>query len=51
MSVLRDHDTLKSKGFGFVKFHRAYHAALAFEECDRGEVNHRSFIAADKHDF
>ena len=35
VTVLRERDSMKSKGFGFVKFHRAYHCALAFENCDR----------------
>ena len=35
VNVLRDIYTGSAKGFGFVKFHRAYHAALAFENCDR----------------
>ena len=35
MTILRERDTQKSKGFGFVKYNRAYHCALAFENCDR----------------
>ncbi|KAK3587925.1 hypothetical protein CHS0354_014444 [Potamilus streckersoni] len=34
-TVLRDKNTGESKGFGYVKFFRPYHAALALENCDR----------------
>ncbi|XP_052779140.1 RNA-binding protein 45-like [Mya arenaria] len=35
VNVLRDRDSGSPKGFGFVRFHRPYHAALALENCDK----------------
>ncbi len=34
VNVLRDKTTGDSKGLAYVKYHRAYHAALALESCD-----------------
>jgi len=34
VSVVKDYNTRESKGFAYVKFHRASHAAKAFESCD-----------------
>ncbi|KAK7110500.1 RNA-binding protein 45-like [Littorina saxatilis] len=35
VTVIRDRSSGESKGFGYVKYHRPYHAALAFENCDQ----------------
>ncbi|KAK7478925.1 hypothetical protein BaRGS_00029792 [Batillaria attramentaria] len=35
VTVIRDRSTGESKGFGYVKYHRPYHAALAYENCDQ----------------
>ncbi|XP_078320418.1 RNA-binding protein 45-like isoform X1 [Crassostrea virginica] len=32
--VVSDKHTGEKKGFGYIRFHRPYHAALAFENCD-----------------
>lgn len=32
--VVRDRNSGENKGFGYVKFHRPYHAAVALESCD-----------------
>ncbi|XP_064614457.1 RNA-binding protein 45-like [Liolophura sinensis] len=32
--VVRDRSSGENKGFGYVKFHRPYHAAVALESCD-----------------
>ena len=37
VDVLRERDSGNSKGFGYVRFHRPYHAALALENCDRSK--------------
>ena len=37
VTVIRDRSTGESKGFGYVKYHRPYHAALAFENCNQSE--------------
>ena len=34
VSVVKDYNTRESKGFAYVKYHRASHAAKAFEMCD-----------------
>ncbi|GAB1600983.1 RNA-binding protein 45-like [Argonauta hians] len=34
VTILTDRKTGESKGFGYVKYHRPYHAALAYESCD-----------------
>ncbi|VDI41526.1 Hypothetical predicted protein [Mytilus galloprovincialis] len=34
VSLVTDKYSGANKGFGYVRFHRAYHAALAFEGCD-----------------
>lgn len=34
-NIVKDHETNLSKGFGFVKYHKFYDAANAFENCDR----------------
>ncbi|CAG0914484.1 unnamed protein product [Notodromas monacha] len=35
VTLVRDKVTKESKGFGYVKYHKMSHAALAFENCDR----------------
>lgn len=35
VSIVKDRNTKESKGFGYVKYHRMSHAAVAFENCDR----------------
>ncbi|XP_076473012.1 RNA-binding protein 45-like isoform X2 [Babylonia areolata] len=35
VTVIRDRSSGDSKGFGYVKYHRAYHAALAYENCNQ----------------
>ena len=37
VTVIRDRSTGESKGFGYVKYHRPYHAALAFENCNQSK--------------
>ncbi|KAK3103354.1 hypothetical protein FSP39_018679 [Pinctada imbricata] len=34
VTLVTDRHTGENKGFGYVRFHRAHHAALAFENCD-----------------
>ncbi|KAJ8313831.1 hypothetical protein KUTeg_008392 [Tegillarca granosa] len=34
VTIVSDRHTGENKGFGYVRFHRPYHAALAFEGCD-----------------
>ncbi|KAL4222108.1 RNA-binding protein 45 [Mactra antiquata] len=35
VNVLRDKESGQAKGFGYVKYYRPYHAALALENCDK----------------
>ncbi|KAL8607974.1 hypothetical protein ACOMHN_005529 [Nucella lapillus] len=35
VTVMRDRSSGVSKGFGYIRYHRPYHAALAFEQCNR----------------
>ncbi|XP_076461498.1 RNA-binding protein 45-like [Babylonia areolata] len=35
VTVMRDKSSGESKGFGYIKYHRPYHAALAYELCNR----------------
>ncbi|XP_065339373.1 RNA-binding protein 45 [Cloeon dipterum] len=35
VSIVKDHETKVSKGFAYIKYHRASHAAKAFEGCDK----------------
>lgn len=35
VSIVKNRDTGESKGVGYVKYYRAYHAAKAFEECSK----------------
>ena len=34
MRILRDRVSKESKGLAYVKYYRAYHAALAYEGCN-----------------
>lgn len=43
--IVRDHTTKKSKGLGYVKFHKASAAAVALENCD---ANFRAILAQPK---
>ena len=38
VSVLRDKESGNAKGFGYVRYYRAYHAALALEECEKCNI-------------
>ena len=36
--ILRDRVTKESKGLAYVKYFRAYHAALAYEGCNQSKT-------------
>jgi hypothetical protein len=39
VSLVTDRHSGENKGFGYVRYHRAYHAALALEGCDQGQLS------------
>jgi len=39
VSLVTDRHSGENKGFGYVRYHRAYHAALALEGCDPGQLS------------
>jgi hypothetical protein len=44
VTVIRDRSTGESKGFGYVRYHRPYHASLAFENCNQSECHLSLFM-------
>ena len=42
--ILRDRVTKESKGLAYVKYFRAYHAALAYEGCNQSKRQYINFF-------
>ena len=43
--ILRDRVSKESKGLAYVKYFRAYHAALAYEGCNQRELTGHVHVA------